>query len=275
MTRPFAVVTDSTADLPAGWASEYDIRVVPLRVHFGQESFRDGVDLTSDGFFRRLEGAQRLPTTSAPSPGDFAALYQELSTTCRECISIHLGSSISATVDSARLGAHGVDGFRVEVVDSRNLTMPMAFLCRMAAMAPDLDTALDLVRGRLDRLKVLALLDTLRYIEMGGRVSRAQAMVGGLLDVKPILSLVDGRISPVERVRTRSRAIPRLFDLLVRDAPLEMVGVVHAQAAEEAAELAERVRAEFPGVEVTMGQIGAVLGTHTGPRALGFGYIRR
>ena len=269
------MVTDSTADLPAAWAERHDIRVVPLKVLFGNESFRDGVDLTSDEFFARLEKSSKLPTTSAPSPGEFAALYEELSRDHDSCVSIHLGGTISGTVESARLGAEAVDGMRVEVVDSRNLTMPLAFLCRLAAQAASHDAAMAEVRARLDKLKVLALLDTLRYVEMGGRVSRTQAMVGGLLDVKPILQLVDGTISAAERVRTRSRAIPKMVELLKRDAPLEMVGVMHAQAPEDAEALVESVRREFPGVEVETGQIGAVLGTHTGPRALGFGYIRR
>ncbi len=275
MKRPFAVVTDSTADLPEEWRVRYGIEVVPLKVIFGSETFRDRVDMTDDEFFRRLQAAAKLPTTSAPSPGEFAEVYQRLAKDFEGCISIHIGAQLSATAEAARVGAQSVDGFKVEVIDSETVTMPMAFLCRVAAESATLDEAAAAVRQRVPKCRVLALLDTLRYIEMGGRVSRAQAMIGTMLDLKPLLLVVDREIKPVDRVRTRSRAIPRMVEFFRGELPVEYVGVVHAQAPEEAERIAADLRRELPGLEVPIGQIGCVLATHTGPKALGLVYIKK
>jgi len=270
----FRVVTDSTSDVPPGWRARFGISVVPLTVQFGGESFQDGVDLTNEESFDRLRRADRLPTTAAPSPGAFADVYRGLSGQCDGVISIHISSTLSATAEAARLGAQSVDGFPVHVVDSRSLTMCVAFLCRVAAEAPSLEEALERVRERVPRQRVLAVLDTLRYVEMGGRVNRAQAMIGSMLDLKPILAMADGEIKPADRVRTRARAVPRLLDMLRRDLPVESLAVMHAQAAEEAERLREQLARELPDLEVETGQTGAVLGTHVGPGSLGLTYVR-
>lgn len=275
MKRPFAVVTDSTADLPEEWRQRYGIEVVPLKVLFGNETFRDRIDMSDDEFFRRLAGADKLPTTSAPSPGEFAEVYQRLAGDFEGCISIHIGAQLSATAEAARVGAQSVEGFKVEVVDSETVTMPMAFLCRVAAESATLEEATAAVRQRVPKCRVLALLDTLRYIEMGGRVSRAQAMIGTMLDLKPLLLVVDREIKPVDRVRTRSRAIPRMIEFFRGELPVEYVGVVHAQAPDEAERIADDLRRELAGMEIPIGQIGCVLATHTGPKALGLVYIKK
>lgn len=272
-TSSFRVVTDSTADVPAEWIERYGIRVVPLTVLFGQEAFRDRIDLNDEQFFGRLRAAERLPTTSAPSPGAFAEVFERLSGECDGVISIHIGRTLSGTVEAARLGAAGLNGFPVHVIDSGSVTMTVGFLAQVAAEAPDLEKALQRVRERLGRQKVLALLDTLRYIEMGGRVSRAQAMLGTMLDLKPILSLRGGEIKSVDRVRTRGKALTRLVQLLKQDLPLERLAVMHAQAPTEAERLRVELAAELPQVEVVIGQIGCVLATHTGPGAVGFAYL--
>jgi len=183
MKRNFAVVTDSTADLPEKWRGRYGIEVVPLKVVFGKESFRDGVDMTNEEFFRRLDVSTALPTTSAPSPGEFAQVYKRLSRDYEGCISIHIGAQLSATAEAARVGAESVEGFPVKVIDSETVTMPIAFLCRVAAESATLDQATAAVGERIPKCRVLALLDTLRYLEMGGRIKRAQAVIGTMLDV--------------------------------------------------------------------------------------------
>jgi DegV family protein with EDD domain len=275
LKRSFAVVTDSTADLPDAWRERYDIEVVPLKVLFGEETFRDGVDMNNEEFFARLATSTKLPTTSAPSPGEFAELYTRLAKDHDGCISIHIGRQLSATAESARVGAQSVVGFPVSVIDSETVTMPMAFLCRVAAESATLDEATAAVEQRIPKCRVLALLDTLRYIEMGGRVSRAQAMIGTMLDLKPLLLVIDREIKPVDRVRTRSRAIPRMVEFFEKDLPVEYVGVVHAEAADEAEQVAADLRQRLPDLEVPVGQIGCVLGTHTGPKALGLVYIKK
>src|SRR4030088_196698 len=178
MKRSFAVVTDSTADLPHSWRRLYDIEVVPLKVLFGKETFRDRVDITDAEFFRRLTASTSLPTTSAPSPGEFAEVYERLSRDHDGCISIHIGAQLSATAEAARVGAQSVEGFTVKVIDSETVTMPLAFLCRTAAMCESLDEATAAVEQRVPKCRVLALLDTLKFLEMGGRMSRAAAVVG-------------------------------------------------------------------------------------------------
>ena len=274
MKRSFAVVTDSTADLPREWRERYGIEVVPLKVLFGKETFRDGVDMNNEEFFRRLAASTTLPTTSAPSPGEFADVYRRLARDHDGCISIHIGAQLSATAEAARVGASSVDGFKVEVVDSQTVSMPVAFLCRVAAEYETLEAATAAVRPRVPKTRVLALLDTLRYLEMGGRLSRAQAMIGTMLDLKPLLLVANAEIKPVDRVRTRSRAISRMVDYFKGDLPVEHMAVMHAQAADEAEQIAEALRKDLPGREVTVGQIGCVLGTHTGPKALGLVYLK-
>jgi DegV family protein with EDD domain len=274
-SRRFAVVTDSTADLPEDWRTRYGIEVVPLKVIFGSETFRDRVDITDDEFFRRLGTATKLPTTSAPSPGEFADVYRKLAEDHDGCISIHLGAQLSATVQAAQIGAQAVDGFTVNVIDSETVTMPIAFLCKVAAECETLEAATAAVNERVPKCRVLALLDTLRYLEMGGRLSRAQAMIGTMLDLKPLLLVADREIKPVERVRTRSRAITRMVDFLRGELPVEHVAVMHAQAPDEAETIAAGLRKELPDQEIVIGKIGAVLGTHTGPRALGAVYIKK
>jgi DegV family protein with EDD domain len=274
--RSFAVVTDSTADLPDAWRARYGIEVVPLKVLFGEETFRDGVDMNNEEFFRRLATATKLPTTSAPSPGEFAAVYERLAKDHEGCISIHIGGQLSATAEAARVGAQSVEGFKVNVIDSGTVTMPIAFLCQVAAESENLDAATAAVEQRIPKCKVLALLDTLRYIEMGGRIGRAQAMIGTMLDLKPLLLVAGGeQVKGVDRVRTRSRAVPRMLEFLKADLPVEHLAVMHAQAADEAERIAADLRKELPGLEIPIGQIGAVLGTHTGPKAMGLVYIKK
>ena len=268
-TKRFRVVTDSTADLPDEWRREYGVEVVPLNVIFGQRSYRDRVDLNDDEFFRMLGEAKQLPTTSAPSPGDFAAVYERLKGECDACISIHIGSNLSGTAEAARVGAQSVEGFPVHVLDSRSVSMTIAFLCEAAAKAPDFESGIKAAEERVPKQRVLALLDTLRYVEMGGRVGRVQYVVGSMLDMKAIMGVANGEISAVDRVRTRAKAIPRLVEHLKRDAPFERLAIMHSQAEAEAHRLRDEVQRDFPDLEIELGQIGAVLGTHAGPNALG------
>src|SRR5438445_10054362 len=224
MKRTFAVVTASTADLPNEWRDRYGIEVVPLKVLFGKETFRDRVDMTSDEFFTRLAASSSLPTTSAPSPGEFAEVYRRLAKDHDGCISIHIGARLSATAEAARVGAESVEGFKVNVIDSQSVSMPIAFLCRVAAQCNSLDEATAGVEQRVKKCRVLALLDTLRYLEMGGRLSRAHAMIVAMLDVKCVLLVCEkAEIKPVDRVRTRSRAIPRMVEFFRSEIPVETV----------------------------------------------------
>lgn len=275
MAGRFRVVTDSTSDVSQEWCRRYGIEVVPLRVLFGSDDYRDGVDLSTAEFFTRLARAERLPTTSAPSPGDFATVYERLSRECDGVVSVHISGALSGTVEAARVGARSVEGFPVHVIDSRCLTICVAFLCTLAAEAPTLEAAVQVVEERVPRQRILALLDTLRYLEMGGRIGRASAVLGSVLDVKPILGVAGGHVAALDRVRTRAKAIPRLVELLRRDLPVERLAVMHAQAPEAAERIRAQLAGELPDVRVETGEIGAVLGTHVGPGAVGLAYIKR
>src|SRR5438094_7691815 len=165
MQRTFAVVTDSTSDLPAELRESYGIEIVPLKVLFGKETFRDRVDMTSNEFFTRLAASTSLPTTSAPSPGEFAEVYRRLAQDHDGCISIHIGTRLSATAEAARVGAQTVEGFRVNVIDSQSVSMPIAFLCRVAAECASLEDATAAVEQGVPKCRVLALLDPLRYLQ--------------------------------------------------------------------------------------------------------------
>jgi DegV family protein with EDD domain len=273
VTRPFRVVTDSTSDVPLEWCQRFGIEVVPLRVLFGNESFRDRIDLSVAEFFERLKRADRLPTTSAPSPGDFAEVYERLRGDCEGVVSIHISGELSGTVEAARVGAQAVEGFPVHVVDSRCLTFCVAHLCRIAAEAGTLAEAVRAVEERVPRQRILALLDSLRYLEMGGRIGRAQALLGTVLDVKPILGLAEGRVVPLDRVRTRTKALRRLIERMRQDLPVERLAVMHAEAPDDADRVRSLLATELPDVDVEVAEIGAVLGTHTGPGAVGLAYI--
>jgi DegV family protein with EDD domain len=168
-----------------------------------------------------------------------------------------------------------VEGFPVHVIDSRCLSMCLAYLARTAAEADTVETAVRSVEERVPRQGILALLDTLRYLEMGGRIGRAQAVLGTVLDLKPILSLAEGRVVPLDRVRTRAKAIPRLVERLRQDLPVERLAVMHAQAPEDAERIRAQLAAELPDVDVDIGELGAVLGTHVGPGTVGLAYIKR
>jgi DegV family protein with EDD domain len=152
--------------------------------------------------------------------------------------------------------------------------MAIAFLCKVAAESADLGGAVSAVEERVDKLGILALLDTMRYIQMGGRISKIQYLLGSMLDVKPLLKLDHGEIKPLDRTRTRAKAIPGMIQRLKEEGPLESLAVMHGSAPADAEKLREQLRREMPGMEIEIGQIGAVLGTHTGPRALGLVYVR-
>jgi DegV family protein with EDD domain len=231
--------------------------------------------MTDEEFFRRLAASSSLPTTSAPSPGEFAEVFERLSKDYEACISIHIGAQLSATAEAARVGAQSVEGFPVKVIDSETVTMPLAFLCRVAAESQTLDEAVAAVEQRIPKCRVLALLDTLRYLEMGGRIKRAQAVIGTMLDLKPLLLVEDREIKPLDRVRTRSRAVARMIEFFRTQTPVEYAAVMHAQAPEDAERIVAGLRKEFPDLDIPIGQIGCVLGTHTGPKALGLVYIKR
>jgi DegV family protein with EDD domain len=269
-----ALVLDSTADYPEGPQRFPSWRIVPLYVRFGEESFRDGVDIDSATFYGRLRAAKELPTTSQPTPGDFAAAYAELAGYER-IISLHLSGTLSGTIGSARIAAQ--EDERVRVVDSGVVSAAIAMLAfelQRRLERGTTDEELDAFVARFRGANAIVFtVDTLEFLARGGRIGKARAWTGELLSVKPILEIVDGEVRPRKRVRGSQKALAALVEALAEESPSDgslRIGVAHADAPERAEALAAQVRAVRPqaDLEIVTG-LGAVVGTHGGPGTVG------
>jgi DegV family protein with EDD domain len=280
---PVAVVTDSTAYLPAGLADARGVRVVPLEVRLGDRVGREGVDIDAAAVSAALADRHVTVQTSRPAPAEFAAAYRAaLAAGAPGVVSVHLSRELSGTWDAARLAAQEVGPDRVRVVDSRATAMGLGYAVLDAADAADggarlqavEDAAADVAR----RCRVFFCVDTLDRLRRGGRIGAAAAFVGGALAVKPLLHVAHGRIVPLEKVRTTARAAQRMVELAVRaagDAPSD-VAVHHLGAAERAEELAHRLREQVPRVaRLLVTEVGAVIGAHAGTGLLGIVVIPR
>ncbi|HET7572995.1 MAG TPA: DegV family protein [Gaiellaceae bacterium] len=266
-----AIVLDSTADVPEAAARHANWRVVPLYVVFGGESFRDGVDLSAAAFYERLAGTTETPTTSQPTPADFLAAYRELAGYER-IISLQLSSRVSGTFRSAEAAA-AEEGGRVRVVDTETASASIALLAEAIQRRLERGTTDDEVDELIARYRgergLLFTVDTLEFLARGGRIGRAQAFAGSLLNVKPILSIVDGEVAPVKRVRGNRKAFQEFVDALesgTRDEPGLRVAIAHAAAPERATELEALVRDRRPRATIELvTELGAVIGAHAGP----------
>jgi DegV family protein with EDD domain len=272
-----AVVTDSTADLPSGMAEDLAIRVVPLNVHWEGATYRDKIDLSADEFYRRLAEARELPKTSAPAVGLFEETYQELLAEHKGIVSVHISARLSGTCSAALAAAQSVAPERIVVIDSRQLSLCLGWLAveaaRLARQDAPLAAVAEHVRRLLPRVNLYAALDTLEFLQRGGRIGRAQALIGSLLSVKPIVQIQDGEVAPVDRVRTRAAALRRLVELTTSLPPVQALGVLHGAAPEQAATLRDELAARFPGQQIVTSEIGAVIGTHAGPGVYGVAYL--
>ncbi len=269
---PVRIVTDSTADIPPEQAQELGITVVPLTVFFGEEAYLDGVELDNAGFYRKLQQSKTLPTTSQPSPARFQEAFSNLINQGADGIlSVHLSSKLSGTYQSACTARDNLPGdvkkIPIEILDSRSISIGMGRSILMAAAEAHQGASLEDIKAhvldQLARTRILAVLDTLEYVRRGGRIGAASAMLGNMLSFKPIISLKDGAVVPVERPRTRSKAYERIAQLLNELKPLECVSIAEA-GAEVGQQLVEVLKATYPG-DIPTYKLGAALGTHTGP----------
>ncbi len=271
-----AVVLDSTADFPDAPARFPNFRVVPLYVRFGDESFRDYVEITPDVFYERLAHAPELPTTSQPTPGDFLAAYEELGAYER-ILSLQISSTLSGTFASAQSAAAMV-GERVRVIDSRTVSASLALLALGVQRRLERGTTDDEIDAFVERYrhehKLLFTVNTLEYLAKGGRIGRAAALAGNLLNVKPILAIRDGEVVPLKKVRGSHKAFAEFREQFVStstDSPNLKVGIAHAAAPERLAALRELVEHERPHAQIEIATtLGAVVGTHAGPGTVGF-----
>jgi fatty acid kinase fatty acid binding subunit len=271
------VVTDSTADLDAAVQERLGVAVVPLIVNWDGQTFRDKVDLGPSEFYRRLRENKSLPKTGAPSLAAFEQAFRDQLKEHDAVVCINLASQLSGTFEVARKAAEGVDPQHIRVVDSGSVSVCIGWLAEMAVRLGSEGNTLDDIVERLEeargRLRILALLETLTFLQRGGRIGRAAALAGTLLSVKPILSVRDGEVAPVERVRTMNGAVRRLVELVVAQGPIERLGVIHADSSATAAEVEAQLRAHFPEVTIDHGELGPVVGTHGGPGVIGVGIL--
>jgi DegV family protein with EDD domain len=276
-----AIVLDSTADFPDARERFPNWRVVPLYVNFGMESFKDGVDLSAAEFYERLRTAPDLPTTSQPTPADFLAAYEELGAYER-ILSVHIAAKLSGTFQSAGTAAAQLPAGRVRTIDSESASVAISMLALAVQRRLERGTTDEEVDALVERFRresrLLFTVDTLEYLQRGGRIGRAQAFAGQLLNVKPILEIRDAEVVPVKRVRSNQKAFLELaqtFEGSTEDTPALRVGVAHADAPERLDALVRMVRRTRPSarleVETTLG---AVIGTHAGPGTVGLFWFR-
>ena len=267
-----AEVVDSTADIPQPIRQELNIAVVPLTILFGKETFQDGVDLSNDDFYRRLIEGDIHPSTSQPSPGLFAETYERLAQDHDGIISIHLSGNLSGTVRSAQQAIEMVPQIPIRVIDSGSVSMGIGFLgieaARMAQAGKSLDEIAARIEPMVPNVRLWAVLDTLKYLERGGRIGRAGAFLGTLLNVKPLIQ-VRGEVLPSERVRTHKKAIARMVELASAEAPYQHLAVLYSTGEQYAEELANQLSAIHPRDQILVSQLTGVIGVHGGPGVVG------
>ncbi|MES0328970.1 MAG: DegV family protein [Dehalococcoidales bacterium] len=266
------IVTDSTADIPPSIAEALDISTVPVYVRFGRQVYRDIIEISHDELYTKLADDPVHPTTSQPSPSDFATVYRQLLQPGDEIVSIHVSSKLSGTYNAALQGRELVEGSHIEVFDSGSLSMGLGLTvmaaARLAKAGQGLAAVLAEVRAAISQSHAFGLLDSLKYLAKGGRVGKAKALVGGLLNVKPLLVLKDGELHPFGLVRNRRRGLERLFEYVKGAPSLREVAIVYSTAPDEAQALKERLTTVIDKNRIYISQLGPALGVHGGPGTL-------
>lgn len=267
------IVTDSTAYLPEPVIREHDIRVVPLCVHFGEEAFKEGVELSNEEFYTRLKAAPELPTTSQPSAGEFRQVFKELVEAGHEIVTLTISSRLSGTWNSAMAAKEMLPDAGISVIDTESTSIGLHLMVGAALQAiaagATRQEVVDQIEEIKERICVFLVVDTLEYLAKGGRIGNAKAFMGTLLKVKPILALQDGVIEPVEQVRSKRKALARMLELveghLGANGRQARVGLANALVPEEARAFGQEVQARLGCPEPFVSDLGPVIGTHTGP----------
>jgi len=278
-SRSIALVTVSTAYMPPELLEQYGIYVVPNVVNWGTETYRDGVDISAKAFFERLKKDPVLPTTAVASIGEFHDIYAKAAQEAEAVLGVHLSAKLSGTYSTAVQAAKMLPGKRIEVIDSNATAMAMGFVVLAAARAAEAGQSFEQVvqtaRDTIPHVGVVFTVETLEFLRRGGRIGGAQAFMGSLLDMKPILDLRDGRVEPIERVRTKRKAVDRVMDIIVERAtgksPIRLA-TLHANAPEEAAALLEKCKQRLGAVEAIMCEVSPTVATHAGPGTVGLAY---
>ena len=268
------IVTDSVSDISPAIADELGITVVPLNVVFGNEIYRDGVDLTTEDFYRKLESCQTLPTTSTPPLQAFIELYENLAEETDEVLVITISRKLSATGEAALKAVDSVHKkCRIHIMPSQWAMMAEGLLAIAAAKTAQtgagLDEVIHLTERNESRLGMRIAFDTLEYLKRGGRIGKAKALLGSMLRINPILGIKDGEVFPFGQERSRNRAMQHLYNFIASYSHIELMAIEDATTPDEADALAERVRGVFPDVHIYRSKVSPVIGTNVGPRVIG------
>lgn len=267
---PVKIVTDSVADIPAEIIRELNISIIPVLLRFGEETYRDGIDITTDQFYEKLVASKVAPTTSVPSMDIFARTYAGLALQTDEILVIMLSSALSGVYNAAVQSAALMEGgCRIEVVDSRRAVMAQGLVVIRAAQAAldgaGMDEILEIVNRDLPRSEILAAFDTLEYLQRGGRIGRAAALMGSVLKINPLIALKNGLVEPAGRTRSRAKALDRLYDFVAGYSRVEELAVEGGDCPEDVDNLVERLGSIFPKERIYRCRTTPVIGTHTGP----------
>jgi len=271
------VVTDSSCDLPPALAEQHRIEIVPLTIRFGEEEFVDRRDLTPAEFWRRVAASPVLPETAAPSPGAFEEAYRKAADEgCDGIVAITLSGDLSATYQSAEVAAKALEGeLEVRVVDSRSLTLALGMMCctaaELGAQGATVDEVAAAVEDVKSRTRVFATLDSLENLKKGGRIGGAQAMLGTMLSIKPVIQILNGKVEQESKQRTRSKSIRYLADKVRAAGSIEQLAVLHGDAP-DLGDLLDLLGEIYDRSRIIVGDIGPVIGAHGGPRTIGVTY---
>jgi len=277
------IVTDSSADLSPQLAEELGITVVPLYVRFGNEVYRDQLDISADEFYQRLQHDPIHPSTTQPTPQDFANAYEKVAPKADGVVSVHISAKLSGTCNSALQGKKMREEAGpicpIEVVDSQTLTMGLGMICIAAAKVANaggsVQEVVDEVKKMIPRMHLLFTLDTLKYLALGGRIGKAKALLGSVLNVKPILAIKDGEVVPAGQVRSRSKGIDRLVDFVQNAASIQDLAIIYNTTPDEAQTLAERIAPIFAKEKIMIARLGPLLGVHAGPGAVAIAFAEK
>ncbi len=274
-----AIVVDSTAYIPQALVEQYNLHVIPLLVNWSGESLRDNVDITPDAFYKRLEGAKEMPSTSQPSAGEFFDLYSKVAEEAESIVSLHISSELSGTVASAHAAAKLMEGFPIEIVDSKSTSMGLGYMALAAARAIENGAtaaeAAEMARAMVPNVRVVFMVDTLEFLHRGGRIGGASRLFGSMLSIKPLLELQDGRIEALEKVRTKKKAIKRLLEIANEACAGKSkvyAAVANASAPVDAQSVADEVQKILNPEELYIVDLSPVIGTHTGPGVVGIAW---
>ena len=268
------IVTDSSSDIPPEIARELDITIVPLSLRFGAQTYRDGIDIMPDEFYRRLVNEPVHPATAAMSPGDFAGVYDKLAGQAEGIISIHLSQKVSAAYDAAMQGRSLMEnkGCPVEIIDSRFVTIALGLITIAAARAAqagkDMQEIVVQVNALVPCMRVYGILDTLKYVMKGGRLGKAGPFISSILPVKPVLTMKNGTVAPIGAARTRIKAIERLCKLIASVPMVQELGIAHSTTEEEMRCFVEKIKSILPGIKPVISKLGPALGVHGGPGSI-------